>query len=155
MANTGKPVDKLCDMASQRPGNPNGFEYFLYTAMILETALAAFVYKLIFAGPALTSLMVSLTIIYFGFLAWSIFQLNQLHNRRKLAASAPEAGTFETSTKVEVPSLTAAAMEVVETGGQAGRILGLTAAQVVAVVVVFAAAVVSFSWALSILNPPR
>jgi hypothetical protein len=59
------------------------FEYFLYSAIILETALAAFVYKVIFGGADLVSLNVSLAIIYFGFLAWAILQLNQLHRKRK------------------------------------------------------------------------
>jgi hypothetical protein len=67
------------------------FEYFLYSAIILETALAAFVYKVIFRGADLVSFNVSLAIIYFGFLAWAIIQLNQLHHKRKLQeATKPE-----------------------------------------------------------------
>jgi hypothetical protein len=126
------------------------FEYFLYTAIILETALAAFVYKVLFRGPGLTSLTISLTIIYFGFLAWAIFQLNHLHRRRKHAPSTVVIGT-----KQEEPSIPAPRAEGTEIAEPAQRILGLTAAQAVVVFVVFAAALVSFTWALSIFNPNR
>jgi hypothetical protein len=119
------------------------FEYFLYSAIILETALAAFVYKVIFRGADLVSFNVSLAIIYFGFLAWAIIQLNQLHRKRKLQeANKPQ--------QVDGPLQTVA---VLESGEQDRRIFGLTGAQLVIVLIVFAAAVVSFSWALSILHP--
>ena len=121
------------------------FEYFLYSAIILETALAAFVYKVIFRGADLLSLNVSLAIIYFGFLAWAIIQLNQLHHKRKLQEATkpePAEGPLETA-------------PVLESGEQDRRVLGLTGAQLVIVLIVFAAAVVSFSWALSILHPDK
>src|ERR1700680_3467496 len=114
------------------------FEYFLYSAIILETALAAFVYKVIFRGADLLSLNVSLAIIYFGFLAWAIIQLNQLHHKRKLQEATkpePAEGPLETA-------------PVLESGEQDRRVLGLTGAQLVIVLIVFAAAVVMFSWAL-------
>ena len=122
------------------------FEYFLYSAIILETALAAFVYKVIFHGADLVSLNVSLAIIYFGFLAWAILQLNQLHRKRKLQEATkhepPPDGPLETAA-------------VLESGEEERRIFGLTGAQLVTVFIVFAAAVVSFSWALSILHPDK
>jgi hypothetical protein len=122
------------------------FEYFLYSAIILETALAAFVYKVIFRGADLLSLNLSLAIIYFGFLAWAILQLNQLHRKRKL----------QEATKPEQPDGPLETAAVLERGGeQERRILGLTGAQLVTVLIVFAAAVVSFSWALSILHPDK
>src|ERR1700694_5034247 len=80
------------------------FEYFLYSAIILETALAAFVYKVIFGGADLVGLNVSLAVIYFGFLAWAIIQLNQLHRHRKLQEAAkpePQDGPLETATVSE------------------------------------------------------
>ena len=129
--------------ASSRTGI---FEYFLYSAIILETALAAFVYKVIFRGADLVSLNVSLAIIYFGFLAWAILQLNQLHRKRKLQeATRPDPPP-------DVPLETAG---VLESGEQERRIFGLTGAQLITVLIVFASAVVSFSWALSILHPDR
>lgn len=160
-------------MSSQRSTSTSWFEFFLYASVILETALAAFVYKVIFRGPDLTSLTISLTVIYFGFLAWAIFQLNYLHRRRKLETSVPEptslrplepAPPMRPAPLMEVepappmqpapPMEPAPQMEVVETV-PAARILGLTAAQVFVVCVVFAAALVSFTWALSILNAHR
>jgi hypothetical protein len=114
------------------------FEFFLYTAIIVETALAAFVYKVIFRGAGLESLTISLTIVYFGFLAWAILQLNSLHRKRKLEPSA-------------VP--TPAAETPVQAGPAAqARILGLTPAQVFVVVLVFATAVVSFTRLLATMN---
>jgi len=121
------------------------FEYFLYSAIILETALAAFVYKVIFRGADLMSLNVSLAIIYFGFLAWAILQLNQLHRKRKL----------QEATKPEPPDGPLETVAMLESGEQERRVLGLTGAQFVVVLIVFAAAVVSFSWALTILHPDK
>jgi hypothetical protein len=121
------------------------FEYFLYSAIILETALAAFVYKVIFSGADMVPFNVALAIIYFGFLAWAIIQLNQLHRKRKLQeATKPE--------PVDGPLETA---PVLESGEQERRVLGLTGAQLVIVLIVFASAVVSFSWALSIFHPDK
>jgi hypothetical protein len=121
------------------------FEYFLYSAIILETALAAFVYKVIFSGADMVPFNAALAIIYFGFLAWAIIQLNQLHRKRKLQEATktePVDGALETA-------------PVLESGEQERRVLGLTGAQLVIVLIVFASAVVSFSWALSILHPDK
>ena len=61
-----------------------GFRVFLYTAIILETGLAAFFYKLAFQDRGLASLKVYFAIGYFAFLGWTIAQLNRLHRERKL-----------------------------------------------------------------------
>jgi hypothetical protein len=138
-------ADQLQGMDAKASGRTSIFEYFLYSAIILETALAAFVYKVIFRGADLMSLNLSLAIIYFGFLAWAILQLNQLHRKRKL----------QEATKPEPPEGPLETLAVLESGEQERRILGLTGAQLVIVLIVFAAAVVSFSWALSILHPDK
>jgi len=128
------------------------FEYFLYSAIILETALAAFVYKIIFRSSGLLSVNVALAVIYFGFLAWAIIQLNQLHHKRKLEASAIPEPPEE---RMQITPAAVQTMPVLESGDTGRRILGLTGPQLFVVLIVFAAAVVSFSWALSILHPER
>ena len=128
------------------------FEYFLYSAIILETALAAFVYKIIFRSSGLLSLNIALAVIYFGFLAWAIIQLNQLHHKRKLEASAsPE----PPETSIQMAPVAAQSVPLLESGDADRRILGLTGAQLFVILIVFAAAVLSFSWALSILHPEK
>ena len=108
-------------------------EYFLYAAIIVETALAAFVYKTVLQDPDLSRLSPYFGIFYFGFLAWCIAQLNKLHRRRKLAQADPvepisDLAATKTNTR---PAL-----------------LGLTPAQLAIVVVVFASAVAAFTWVL-------
>jgi hypothetical protein len=125
-----------------RPKTSASFEYFLYTAIIVETALAAFVYKIILRDPDLARLSVYFGIFYFAFLAWSIAQLNKLHRRRKLAQAEPaELITDQVSTEDR-----AAAAEPRRSA------LGLTAAQLAIVIVVFVTAVATFSWALKLLR---
>jgi len=115
------------------------FEYFLFTAMIVETALAAFVYKIILRDPDLGRLSVYFGIFYFGFLAWCIAQLNTLHRRRKLAQTTP----------VE-PAEAASNLAAIEK--HTGSALGLTSAQLAIVAVAFVSAVAIFSWALKLLR---
>jgi hypothetical protein len=126
------------------------FEYFLYAAIIAETALAAFVYKTIFRDPELARLSLYFGIFYFAFLAWSIVQLNKVHRRRKLAEAepaepmsdqVPTAGTERNreETRAAVSEHTRPA-------------LGLTAAQLLIVIVVFVTAVATFSFALKLLR---
>jgi hypothetical protein len=120
------------------------FEYFLYTAMVVETGLAAIVYKFIFGSGELAHLRIYFAIFYFAFLAWAIAQLNMLHKDR----NTPRPEDMETGDPGE--------REAIE-NEPAGRSrnqkgpLGLTAAQLVIVVVVFATAVATFSWALRLL----
>jgi len=129
-------------MASKSSSRTNRSEYLLYTAIIGETALAAFVYKVILRDAELRSY---LTALYFGFLAWAIFQLNRLHQRRKLEpASEPEA-------PVALPQ----AVAVLESSHSGRRMMGLTAAQLVIVLVVFVVALMSFSRLLLSLHYDR
>jgi len=135
-------------MDINRPGQKSdaAFEYFLYAAIIAETALAAFIFKIIFHSRELASLNIYFGIFYLAFLAWSVAQLNKVHRSRKLAPveatdQAPAEGTPENRQQdsAPVPEHTRTA-------------LGLTAAQLVIVVVVFATAVATFSWALKLLR---
>ena len=102
------------------------FEYFLYTAILVETGLAALIYKTLFGTADLARMQVYFAIFYFGFLGWAIFQLNRLHRNRKEAASEPE-------TAGKLPAR------------------GLTGGQILIVVLVFATAVAGFTWALKLL----
>ncbi len=126
-----------------RPRTSSAFEYFLYTAIIVETALAAFVYKIIFGDPDLARLSLYFGILYFAFLAWCIAQLNSLHRRRKLAlaeAIEPEQPSTETTPgPVSDPA---------PTEKPTRSAFGLTTSQLVVVIVVFVSAVATFSWAL-------
>jgi hypothetical protein len=108
------------------------YEYFLYAAILVETALAALIYKVIFRDADLGHLRIYFSIFYFAFLGWSIAQLNALHRRRKSAAmdQAQQAPATASS----------------------DRVLGLTKAQLVVIIVAFATAVAAFSWALRTWN---
>jgi hypothetical protein len=122
-------------MDSPQPHKTNtAFEYFLYAAIIAETGLAALIYKVILHSGELMRLRVYFAIFYFAFLAWTIAQLNLLHRDRNssVADSTP------------VPTDMAPA--------DTRPMLGLTGPQLAIVVVVFATAVVTFSWALRLLR---
>jgi hypothetical protein len=113
------------------------FEYFLYAAILAETGLAALVYKTIFESPDLARLRVYFAIFYFGFLAWAIAQLNELHRNRKAqqeakALAAPAAGEIAEDEPMEAK--------------RAG--MGLASWQLLVVVLVFATAVAAFTWVM-------
>ncbi len=114
-------------MDSQPKRSNSAFEYFLYAAILAETALAALIYKVIFRSPELARLRLYFAIFYVAFLVWAIAQLNLLHRKRILE---PELAPHENTRPV----------------------LGLTGPQLVILVVVFAIAVATFSWALRVLN---
>jgi hypothetical protein len=116
-------------------------EYFLYVAIIVETALAAFVYKTVLQDADLARLSPYFGILYFGFLAWCIAQLNKLHRRRKLAQAEP---IVEPVSEAAEPIANLAATET----HTRPTLLGLTTAQLAIVVVVFASAVAAFTWVL-------
>jgi hypothetical protein len=116
-------------MDSQQPKrSSSAFEYFLYAAILAESGLAALIYKTIFRNPELTRLSVYFAIFYVAFLVWAIAQLNRLHRKRALNPE-PEPAPRENTRPV----------------------LGLTGPQIVILVVVFAIAVATFSWALRVL----
>ena len=131
-------------MDSNPPPKTNtAFEYFLYAAIFAETALAALIYKVIFRSPELASLRVYFTIFYFAFLAWAIAQLNKLHRNRK--------AYLADSTPVPEPVVNQR-----ETQGIAvrdtRRALGLSLVQLLIVLLVFATAIATFTWALRLLG---
>ena len=125
-------------MDSQRRNTSTAFEYFLYAAIIAETGLAALIYKVVFRSHELMHLRIYFAIFYFAFLGWAIAQLNMLHHDRNppLADATPEPAQPEPGIAIE----------------NRRPLLGLTGAQLVIVVVVFATAVMTFSWALRLLH---
>jgi hypothetical protein len=116
-------------MDSQQPKrSSSAFECFLYAAILAETGLAALIYKTIFRNPELTRLSVYFAIFYVAFLVWSIAQLNLLH-RKRISNPESEVAPRENTRPV----------------------LGLTGRQIAVLVVVFAIAIATFSWALRVL----
>jgi uncharacterized membrane protein len=125
-------------MESPQPHKTStAFEYFLYAAIIAETGLAALIYKVILHSGELMHLRVYFAIFYFAFLAWTITQLNLVHRDRNSVPSAEQ-------------ELEPAPAEIATAGKR--PVLGLTGPQLVIVVVVFATAVLTFSWALRLIN---
>jgi hypothetical protein len=118
------------------------FEYFLYVAIIVETALAALVYKAIFRNPNLARMSAYFAVFYFAFLAWAIAQLNVLHRDRHPKPA-----------QAEEPPLADSAPEPRENAHEDTRPrFGLTTPQLVILAVVFATAVATFSCALRFLR---
>jgi hypothetical protein len=123
-------------MDSEQPKRSGtAFEYFLYTAILAETGLAALIYKVIFRSPDFARMRIYFAIFYFGFLAWAIAQLNMLHRNRtpKPDSAAPSIEPAEAPREHTRPAF------------------GLTGAQLAIVVLVFATAVATFSLALRFL----
>jgi hypothetical protein len=117
------------------------FEYFLYVAILAETGLAALIYKVIFRDPELLRLRVYFAVFYFAFLGWAIAQLHMLHRERNargenLTANAPVIESAEIGVEA----------------ADARPAFGLTRLQLAIVVLVFATAVATFSWALRLLR---
>src|SRR5579872_2492046 len=115
-------------------------EYFLYSIVIIEAAIAAFGYKALAQAvqlwPAATAY---LAVIYLGVLGWVFYQLNRLHGKRKAAASADiprEAPASDQPAAVALPV-------------SARLLFGFTRTQLAIVLLVFLAAMKVFSWALS------
>jgi hypothetical protein len=123
-------------MDSQPRRTSTAFEYFLYAAIVAETGLAALIYKVILHSGELMHLRVYFAVFYLAFLAWTIAQLHLLHRARNSALAD------STPVQPEPPEI---ATE------NTRPVLGLTGAQLAIVVVVFATAVLTFSWALRLL----
>ena len=87
-------------------------------------------------------LRIYFAIFYFAFLGWAIAQLNMLHHDR----NPPLAG----ATPLPPPAQPESAEPEFAIENKR-PLLGLSGAQLVIVVVVFATAVVTFSWALRLL----
>jgi hypothetical protein len=118
-------------MDSQPRRTSTAFEYFLYAAIVAETGLAALIYKVILHSGELMDLRVYFAVFYLAFLAWTIAQLHLLHRARVSTPVQPEPAENTENTR---------------------PVLGLTGPQLAIVVVVFATAVVTFSWALRLIN---
>lgn len=125
-------------MDSQQPKrSSSAFEYFLYAAILAETGLAALIYKVIFASGEFTHVRVYFAILYFAFLGWAISQLHLLHRERASRTDLPEQEP-DPELAEDVPRL------------DTRPALGLTGLQLVILVLVFATAVATFSWALRV-----
>lgn len=153
MAKAGRSADGHSGMESKSSNRTDRFEYFLYSAIILETALAAFVYKVVLRDADLRSSNLYLAALYFGFLGWAIFQLNRLHHRRKL--QPPELQLLTPPEATEPAAVSSQTVVELEDRKPARRILGLTATQLLILLVVFVAAVKSFTWSLASMHYDR
>jgi len=149
-------------MDSRQPKTSSSpFEYFLYAAIFAETALAALIYKAVFHSADLIQMRIYFAIFYFAFLAWAIWQLNKLHRNRKLAmADTAHMAEPQVPERALDPRQMGDPAQVAEPAQQEDdaaeqntpRVFGLTTAQLVIIVVVFATAVATFSYALRLLG---
>ncbi len=136
-------------MDSNHPRKPgSAFEYFLYAAIVGETGLAAIIYKTVFLSPDMAGLRAYFAIFYFAFLAWAIAQLHMLHHDRKAAAEKPAPASLGENDEAPDPTYAASGRGI--RTAHTRPALGLTSAQVVILVVVFATAVATFTWALKL-----
>jgi hypothetical protein len=134
-------------------GTGKVFEVFLYAAMILETGLAAFIYKVSPKETDFFHLRVYLAILYFAFLAWGIVQLNRLHQFRRTLASEAEP---EPKPAPSSPVVAQAAPQDDTTPEPLGQqveavplVFGLSGVQIMVVLLVFVTALMAFSWVLA------
>lgn len=140
-------------MDSEQPRKTStAFEYFLYAAIIAETGLAALIYKVIFRSPDMERMRIYFAIFYFAFLAWAIAQLNMLHRDRTASVEHNSPATPLPQEQKRMEDSGAAEDPEEATPGHTRPLLGLSGPQLVIVVVVFATAVVTFSWALRLLE---
>jgi hypothetical protein len=127
------------------------FEYFLYVTLILETGLAASIYKMMSPEADLWRMRIYLGLFYFAFLSWGIFQLNRLHRKRKEFQGMAESEVMTTS--MEMVADRGPEDDGPGSGMEGAEVspawFGLSVAQLMIVAVVFVTAVMAFSWVLS------
>ncbi len=122
-------------------------EYFLYSVVIIEAAIAAFGYKALAQAVQLwPGATAYLAVIYFGVLGWVFYQLNRMHSKRK----AEVAASADMRHEAPASDQPAAAGSTVS----ARLLFGFTRTQLAIVLLVFLAAMKVFSWALSNLTRP-
>lgn len=148
---TVAPTRPLMKIRTKQRAAGTLFEYFLYVTLILETGLAASIYKMMSPEADLWRMRIYLGLFYFAFLSWGIFQLNRLHRKRKEFQGAVESEDLTTNLEMVAesrrePDVTGPGMEGVEVSPV---LFGLTIAQLMIVAVVFVTAVMAFSWVLS------
>lgn len=139
-------------------------EYFLYTVVIIEAAIAAFAYKTVAQAVQLwPGATAYLAVLYLGVLGWVFYQLNRLHRQRKAVAKAAASAdvTHDEPAGVAVAvQIENGAMEIgdepaaVASPASARLLFGFTRTQLAIVLLVFVAAMKVFSWALSTLARP-
>ena len=114
----------------------------LYVLIVFLAGLPAVFYKVLsnFAPGVRFNFWAVLP--YCAVLVWAFTRLNSVHRKRKAqqAASVPE------TPQVQPPAPVVASVDARR------AVLGLSVAQIAVVVLVFAAAVVSFTWVLSVLR---
>jgi hypothetical protein len=124
------------------------FEYVLYAAILIATALAVVFYKASLTDGLLASLNVHVGVVYFGFMAWVLSRLNTIYQKRKI--TRPVQRSLHTELLQEpvarVPHRTQEPLE------NARPTLGLTSIQLAILVVVSITALTAFSCALKILK---
>ena len=126
----------------------SGFEYILYAAILITTALAVVFYKASLTDSQLASLNVHVGVVYFGFMAWVLSRLTTMYHKRKLALPTRHSIHIELMQQpvARAPHRTQGPLE------HARPTLGLTSIQLAILVVVFVTALTAFSCALKILK---
>ena len=104
-------------LKTARNATSTAYEYFLYSILVLETAIAVFAFKTI---AQISQLPVrttgSLLLLYAGVLGWVFFQLNRLHSKRKTAIADAIPGVAQPENPggaAEILTLQASALETV------------------------------------------
>lgn len=110
-------------------GDAKTFEYVLYAAIMITTALAVMFYKASVTDTRLASFNVHVGVVYFGFIAWAFSRLNTMYHKRKL-------GRPDRSREVR----------------HSRPAFGLTSIQFTILIVVFITALTAFTWALKIIK---
>lgn len=138
-------------------------EYFLYTVIIIQTAIVAFAYKSILRTAQIWPAGIAyMAAAYLATFALAFVQLHRLHRAKKKAAAArlkPEIQTVAPAPSAPTISAVAIEKEPVPvpqaSAGEtlaatpAGLAFGLTRVQVAIIFLVFLAALKVFSWALA------
>jgi hypothetical protein len=130
------------------------FEYFLYTAIILENRSGSVRVQGGFPGWGLGSLKIYFGLLYYAFLAWAVNQLNKLHGSAGCwspsSSRNPSLSWNRSFLQSPVASETAPASTRKR---EHSRLLsGLTIAQFATAVIRFGTAVATYSWAFSVLR---
>jgi len=139
------------DSNDTKQANGEVLEYVLYGAIILLTAFGAIFYKSFSENVQLASMSRYLGIGYFGFLGWAFYQLNCIHRRRK-GEQAEEFTDQELNFMEEQHDGDNAAALDPERMQSLRPMLGLTVIQLAIVMLVFLAAFITFTWALTVVR---
>jgi hypothetical protein len=143
---TAEGRQRFMDDTDPKLSKVSVFEYVLYTAILIATALAVVFYKASLTDSQLASLNVHVGVVYFGFIAWVLSRLNTMYHKRKLERPAQRRIHTEL---LQEPVVRLRFQESLE---RARPTLGLTSIQLAILIVVFVTALTAFSCALKILK---